>query len=550
MAKEEQREIGKKLDEVNKNLMASRKAAEKDSGDKSKDVKEERFDKKAKQAMVDTLVAIKSKLILSNDQLKSIGLSLAKSLKTFGAGLIKKPIDAAKGIFGAISEFLKLGALLLGGIQFLEGWEKASLWFGANADIWDRISSGFAGILAALGFTDDAEATAKNISVKVHWIVDKIKIAFGTVFDAVKNAIETFQKDGFLASVKSFGSDILASKEAMILIGVLFGGKILTAVTGIVGALGTIIPVLTTIAFKIGTSLVSAVAAMSTGLTAMVTAFGPVLLIVAGFAAAVAAIWWVLKDLKSENSKLKAIWETVKNKVNEIYNNIAEFFIPVIDGMKASFMNVKEILSEAWTKVMNIGTTIKNSITDAIDNGLTAALDGFNVAVDFTGKIVSAVTNAVDTVIEKGFDVAEGIKTRVMDVKNSIIDSIVSIFDGVKNTFSAVTSTIGELIKPSTLLRIIRTDATIADVFAEKLAATKGEAAPITNTARHPVLNPNPKIHSGTRHGANNNNIVVGGDTHITNNKNNIANAKTNNGRSHNYRGGRMSASGLAWSKR
>ncbi len=546
---EEQKQIGKKLDLVNKNLMASRKKAKPGSGEKSKEVKEDRFDKKAKQSMVDTLMAIKGKLILNNGELKKIGAGLAKSLKAFGANLIKKPIDAAKGIFGAIGEFLKLGALLLGGLEFLKSWEKASLWFGANADIWDRISAGFAGILQALGFTDDVQGTAQDISDKIHWIVRNLKEGFGTIFDAIKGAVVAFKKDGFLAAAKSFGSDILESKAAMVLIGVLFGGKILGAITGILGALTTILPVLTTITFVVGKAIFGAVLALSSGLSAFLVAFAPVIAAVAAVVAIGAALIWVLKDLDSENSKLKAIWEVISNKVKEMYENVKDFFAPAIQGIKDAFAAAGEKLQEAWAAVKEIPTKIKTAITDAIDLGLATALGGLNIAIDFTQKIIDAVTNAVDTVISTGFDIAGDIAAKVRSTKDSIVNSVSRVFDDIKNTFRAVFDTIAELVKPSTLVRIATTDATVSDVFNNKLSNVKeGKSnASVLNTSQAPHgLSTRTKGNTSQGDGSSIK-VGIGGNTHITNHKNHIAPAFTKVGISEALVG---PGSGRGWKRR
>lgn len=155
--------------------------------------------------------------------LKKVGDGIKKltgKLKDFAAG----GLDKVKDVFGRLKDLAVEALLLLGtviGFQaFLKGWEKASEWFGANADIGDRISAGLATILQSfLGLSDEQ---TKKIAIVFAKVADKIEEFVGGIFGGVKEIIfGLFEGDkskiygGLQKIIDSFAKVLFDGMEAL-----------------------------------------------------------------------------------------------------------------------------------------------------------------------------------------------------------------------------------------------------------------------------------------------------------------------------------------------
>lgn len=158
----------------------------------------------------------------------AIGSGISKIGGSLG-DLAKGAFGKVTGVFDRIKDLAMDVLLLLGAVvgfqSFIKGWQKASEWFGENADFGDRLASGIATILQSfLGLSEETT----------------IKIAKG--FAAVFDEFEKFF-DEFFAGVTVLAEGLFSGEKSQIMEGLQmiidsFANVFMTGLDALLGLLG------------------------------------------------------------------------------------------------------------------------------------------------------------------------------------------------------------------------------------------------------------------------------------------------------------------------
>lgn len=130
-----------------------------------------------KQTFLDGLTSIKEGLL-------SLSKKLVAGFKSLYKNLIKKPVGTLMDI---ITGAIKTAGLVIGFVKFLEGWQKATKWFGANADFGDKLASGLANLAGAfMGIDEDQR---KELAKKMATFFDRVGETLQEILDGVRQTI-------------------------------------------------------------------------------------------------------------------------------------------------------------------------------------------------------------------------------------------------------------------------------------------------------------------------------------------------------------------------
>lgn len=265
-------------------------------------------------------------------------------------------------------------------------------------------------------------------------------------------------------------------------------------IAGIVAAVGPLLSV-------VG-SVITAVGMATVAFGALNISLAPIIGIVLGVVAAVAAVILIIKHWGEITEWLSATWEKVKtsisnavtlvqlkitvawNKIKKItttvWNSIKTFISTAWNNIKTTVKNaitsvqlkitaiwnkIKTATTNAWNAVKTFITTtwdnIKTAITTALTNVKTAITDAWNnvkttisdTMENIKEKISTAwenvkttVTNAIESVKTTLSNIWETIKTTVTDTWDSIITTITDTWETIKTTVSDAVNNVWDSI--------------------------------------------------------------------------------------------------------
>ena len=241
---------------------------------------------------------------------------MSEGFKTRLSGVGTKISDKAKDLFDFFTDVAKLIAAAVGFVGFLEGFEKATKFFGANPDLGEKIASGLAGILAA--FTGMGEEAQKEVAMALsgvfHSVWDIVEGLFGGIKDII---VGTFNGDsskiweGVQKIFDTIG-DILMDPKKLAIVGAAvalkYSGWIFSTLLPWVGKmLVAAAPGAKAVAVQIATIAASSATAFMgfitktaiPWLTSTLAAMSPLGLVALGavaIAALVGGIWYAFKD--------------------------------------------------------------------------------------------------------------------------------------------------------------------------------------------------------------------------------------------------------------
>lgn len=212
-------------------------------------------------------VDFRSEFFLGLKKIREGSKEVTTALKGIGKALaLDKVAKKVGGFWDFLKKAFMTGLVAVGFIKFLEGWQKAEEWFGANANFGERISSALAGVVGAFMGLDEEQTRklAQDINIKVQGFLTFVKEqfeglktafktmwesnAFGNIFDGIKLILNGEILAGLGKMKDGFGSILSGLMEADTLITDLILGYI-----GIK-------------AFQAGTGIFKAVRALSSGL--------------------------------------------------------------------------------------------------------------------------------------------------------------------------------------------------------------------------------------------------------------------------------------------
>jgi phage-related protein len=362
--------------------------------------------------VIEVVKSIGAKFGEHTDELKSAGKKLLEGLLTgiSEATGIDIDVSAITAVFGKIGE---LGGGALDSVVglFQKAGPPVAAFVGSLVDLGSTIAGS---VLTAF----------ENLAPIVESIVGAF-IDFGsTVISAVSPAIKG------LSSFLSEHGEIIEAVVAGV-----------AAVVGGFMALEGIITVLITVVDAISVAV---------GVFNAVLNANPIMLIVTGIAALVAAfiylwnncesfrqvfidLWDNIKEVVSAawdgiTSALSAAWEWISTTATTVFGAIGEFFTGLWNGIKSTaesvWNGISSFLSGVWNGIQNVVSTVVNVISTIISTY-------FNIYK----TIITTVFNAIKTVVTT---VWNGISTAITTVVTTIQNVISTGFNAVKTAVSTV----------------------------------------------------------------------------------------------------------------
>ena len=192
-----------------------------------------------------------------------------------------------------------------------------------------------------------------------------------------------------------------------------------------IDTISTVVGNLVAFAPTIGAAL-SAVGAAITGtiipaIGAVVTAIIPFLPIIAGVAAAIAAVVLVVKNWGDITDWISEKWAAFTKYISEAVAAIAEFFTTNFSNFRQSFSNLTE--------------NIKLLLAQVLLNIMQKILEAKN-------KVVTTVKNLVSSIGDTFKDLASQALTWGSDMIQSFIDGVLAKWEALKETVSRVADTV------------------------------------------------------------------------------------------------------------
>lgn len=337
----------------------------------------------------------------------------------------------------------------------------------------DNMKSAFEGLLITIGqrLIPIFQNLVEGISNVFTW--------FNNLNPAIQNVI--IGVGGFLAilgpAILIVGNLILVFKDAITGIGLLKTAlTTLSTVmkTNLIGTIislntalhSTIIPALTSFASMISGAVMSAISAVSAFLTGTLipaltaTAFSigavtvPVWVVIAAFAALVAAGVLVYKNWDTIKSKCTEIWEnSIKPTIEVVTNTIKAFLTAAWTGIKAFLSTCWNLLKQLATSIWNGIKSVIETVCNGIKNIITTVWNGIksttNTVWNGIKSLITTVVNSIKSVIQNVFN---AVKSFVTTIWNSIKTVIQTAWNGIKS----VVSTGANLVK-STISSVFNT---------------------------------------------------------------------------------------------
>lgn len=222
-------------------------------------------------------------------------------------------------------------------------------------------------------------------------------------------------------------------------------GKIITAV----GTIMTILP-------KLG-MLLGVVKGAFASLGAVLMA-NPIVLIIAGIVALVAAFIYLWNNCEEFRQFWIDLWDNIKQGAEIVWNALKDFFTQAWEGVKMTaeliwngikdfftglWEGIQLIFTTAWEIITTALTTAWDFITTTVDTVWTGIKDFFTSIWDGIQLVFTSVLETIKTVLSTAWD---GIKSTVESVWNGIKSFFTNIWDGIKSTFTTVTGTIKQTV--------------------------------------------------------------------------------------------------------
>ena len=305
---------------------------------------------------------------------------------------------------------------------------------------------------------------------------------------------------GMQEAIATFGVIVATIGPVLVI-----AGKIITAVGTIMGVLSPLIGLLG------GTSAATAAvgvagAGSAAGTTAAgvaaggaATGFGalnlsllPIIGIIAGIIAAIAAIILIIKNWGAITEWFKGVWETITQTVTIVTQNLANFFmtawtelvsfftstwetiknildvglqflVSLIQGAFALITlpfqfiweNCKEIITGAWESIKGIVDGAIQVVSNIIQTVMSGILTVLTTIWNTISTTISTVLSTIQGVVSTVFNAIKGVASTVW---NGILSIISGVVNGIKSTISTVFNTVSSTI--STVFNTIKSTAT------------------------------------------------------------------------------------------
>ena len=255
------------------------------------------------------------------------------------------------------------------------------------------------------------------------------EVDWEAIGEGVKTFIQNIDWVGIWEAVKETIKSAIGSVDG-ILTG-LFGEGTATIIEAIALAIGAV--TLATTLYSIAKSKETAI--LLANAAAWIAANLPIILITAAIAALIAIIILIVKHWEEVSAALSAGWEWIKQKAEEIFTAIGEFFKNIWQGIcdtvTTIWNNICNFFKGIWDWIVQTVTNTFNNIKQFISDVLNGIATIWNNIWNWISNFVSGIWNGIVSIIS---NVINGIKNTISNVLNTVKTIWNNIWTGIKNT--------------------------------------------------------------------------------------------------------------------
>lgn len=301
-------------------------------------------------------------------------------------------------------------------------------------------------ILSIIGNIADAFKNAWNNNGNGDAIVQNLANAFNNVLTVINNIVSStiFQwlLDIGVGAIKIVTDAIKSLSDAALWVSErieefigFFTGENSEKLDGWAIVIGSIA---TAIGLVVGAiALWNAVSAIATVAT---TAFGiavniltsPITLVILAISALIAIIVSIIVYWDEISAALSEGWEWIKQKAEEIFTAIGEFFSNLWQGICDTVTNIWngicDFFSNIWNGIKETASSIFNGIKETISNIINGIKDTISNVLNTIKTIWDNIWNGLKTVVTNIFN---GIWNTIKNIINSILSGIESFANGI-----------------------------------------------------------------------------------------------------------------------
>lgn len=255
----------------------------------------------------------------------------------------------------------------------------------------------------------------KNIFNTISSILETID--WTAIGEEIKTFIQNIDWVGIWEAVKETVKNAIGSVDG-ILTG-LFGEDTASIIESIAIAIGIV------------TTALGIWSAVQTILNLVLSAC-PITWIIIAITALIAAIVLIVTNWETVSDTLAKEWDWIKQKAEDIFNSIADFFTNLWQGICDTISNVWNGIKDFFSNIWN---TIVETVTKLVVSWINSQIEQFN----FIKNTISNVFNAIKDFFAR---IWNSIKETVLNIINGIKEKISNIITGIKDTISNILNTI------------------------------------------------------------------------------------------------------------
>lgn len=160
----------------------------------------------------------------------------------------------------------------------------------------------------------------------------------------------------------------------------------------------------------------------------------------------------LFNGIKSLLGNIVGIWNTLKEKTNNVFNSIKKLVLNVWENIKKGVSNtlkaIQTLISKVWNTIRSTTSTVWNAVKTITTNAWAKVKDTISKVLSGIKDKVSTIFNAVKTKIS---DVLENVKGTVESKLSSVKEKFTSKFnlvkETVKNAIDAVKTKISDVLE-------------------------------------------------------------------------------------------------------
>lgn len=344
---------------------------------------------------------------------------------------VEEKAATAKHIAGMEAQKGLLAILNQGSAAYSDLEGKIKSCGGAASDMATNMESGLGGSLRSL--QSALEGVAITLGEKLAPYVMKAA-------DKIKEFTEWFQSldEKTQNAIVKFGLLVAAAGPVITIFGkgVSVIGTLITTGSKLVGGAGSIVSVGKTL-FSGGTKLVggigSLIAKVGGGLLPALAAIpGPVKIVIAIFAALVAAGVLIYKNWDEIKEFAGKIWGKIKEIVGGAVDGIKNFFSGIIDFVKNNWQGLLLLIVNPFVGGFKLLYDNCEAFRNFIDNFLGNLKEGFQ---NFKDNVVEKFTELKDKAAEKIHELKENVTTKFTELKDSAVEKATELKDRAVEKF-------------------------------------------------------------------------------------------------------------------